>query len=167
MPGNIEVFKRLKQQIRIPLAAGERDRTIWEYDALSRRTVASTSCSPIAATPAASRQMRKIATLAETYHVPMAPHCTASYLGIAASLHVGRRSRSFSSTSSTRTITASTQRASPHGLEAGQRRLHRPAARPGLGRRGGREEAGRRTPKKPQTYKWPGAKLKDGSISDL
>src|SRR5437763_7635660 len=31
VPGNIEVFKRLKQQVRIPLAAGERDRTIWEF----------------------------------------------------------------------------------------------------------------------------------------
>ena len=30
VPGNIEVFKRLKEQIRIPLATGERDRTIWE-----------------------------------------------------------------------------------------------------------------------------------------
>ena len=35
VPGNIEVFKRLKEQIRIPLATGERDRTIWEHD---RRT---------------------------------------------------------------------------------------------------------------------------------
>src|SRR5665213_66340 len=30
VPGNIEVFKRLKEQIAIPLAAGERDRTIYE-----------------------------------------------------------------------------------------------------------------------------------------
>src|SRR5262245_47496427 len=28
VPGNIEVFKRLKQQIRVPIATGERDRTI-------------------------------------------------------------------------------------------------------------------------------------------
>src|SRR5262249_50862734 len=33
-------------------------------------------------------QVKKIATLAEAYHVPLAPHCTASALGIAASLHV-------------------------------------------------------------------------------
>ena len=30
VPGNIEVFKRLKQQIRMPIATGERDRTIWD-----------------------------------------------------------------------------------------------------------------------------------------
>ena len=29
VPGNIETFKRLKQHINIPLATGERDRTIW------------------------------------------------------------------------------------------------------------------------------------------
>ena len=32
--------------------------------------------------------MKKIATLAEAYHTPLAPHCTAGFLGIAASLHV-------------------------------------------------------------------------------
>lgn len=33
--------------------------------------------------------MRKIATLAEAYHVPLAPHCTTSPLGATASLSVG------------------------------------------------------------------------------
>ena len=56
VPGNIEVFKRLKEQIRIPLATGERDRTIWELHPVPARTAASTSCSPTAATPAASRR---------------------------------------------------------------------------------------------------------------
>ena len=32
--------------------------------------------------------MRKIATLAESHHVPLAPHCTMSNLGLTASLHV-------------------------------------------------------------------------------
>ena len=54
VPGNIEVFKRLKQHIRIPLATGERDRTIWGMIPVPAGTAASTSCSPTAATPAAS-----------------------------------------------------------------------------------------------------------------
>src|SRR5207237_5955487 len=33
-------------------------------------------------------QMKKIAILAEAYHVPLAPHCTTSPLGATASLHV-------------------------------------------------------------------------------
>ncbi|MCY2995178.1 MAG: hypothetical protein NTY19_46050 [Planctomycetota bacterium] len=33
-------------------------------------------------------QMKKIATLAEAFFVPLAPHCTMSELGLTASLHV-------------------------------------------------------------------------------
>jgi galactonate dehydratase len=32
--------------------------------------------------------MKKIATLAEAYTVPLAPHCSQSYLGMTASFHV-------------------------------------------------------------------------------
>jgi len=32
--------------------------------------------------------MKKVADLAETHHVPIAPHCTLSYLGLTAHLHV-------------------------------------------------------------------------------
>ena len=32
-------------------------------------------------------QMKKIATLAEAYNTPLAPHCTMSELGVTASLH--------------------------------------------------------------------------------
>jgi galactonate dehydratase len=87
VPGNIEVFKRLKQQIRVPIATGERDRTIWEvmpylqHDAIDILQSDVGHCGGIS-------QLKKIATLAETFHVPMAPHNTCSYLGLAASLHV-------------------------------------------------------------------------------
>jgi galactonate dehydratase len=32
--------------------------------------------------------VKKIATLGEAYHVPLAPHCTCSELGVSASIHV-------------------------------------------------------------------------------
>jgi galactonate dehydratase len=87
VPGNIEVFKRLKQAIRIPLATGERDRTIWEMIAyLQNRCI--DVLQPDVAHTGGITQMRKIATLAEAYHVPLAPHCTTSPLGATASLHV-------------------------------------------------------------------------------
>src|SRR6478735_4779700 len=87
VPGNIEVFKRLKEQIRIPLATGERDRTIWEMIAYLQNGCIDVLQPDVAHTGGIT-QMKKIAVLAETYHVPLAPHCTASFLGIAASLHV-------------------------------------------------------------------------------
>lgn len=86
MPGNIEVFKRLKQAINIPLATGERDRTIWEMlPYLQERCI--DILQPDCAHTGGITQMKKIATLAEAYFVPLAPHCVTTELGVTASLH--------------------------------------------------------------------------------
>jgi galactonate dehydratase len=86
VPGNIEVFKRLKEQIRVPLATGERDRTIWGMiPYLQERCI--DILQPDVGHTGGITQMKKIATLAETYFVPLAPHCTCSELGLSASLH--------------------------------------------------------------------------------
>lgn len=86
VPGNIEVFKRLKQAIKIPLATGERDRTIWEViPYLHERCI--DVLQPDCAHTGGISQMKKIATLGEAYHVPLAPHSVASELGVTASLH--------------------------------------------------------------------------------
>jgi galactonate dehydratase len=87
VPGNIETFKRLKQQVRIPLACGERDRTIWgilPYLAQNAIDIVQPDCGYTGGIT----QMKKIAALAEAYYVPLAPHCTQSYLGMSASFHV-------------------------------------------------------------------------------
>ncbi|MEX2288454.1 MAG: mandelate racemase/muconate lactonizing enzyme family protein [Planctomycetaceae bacterium] len=87
VPGNIDVFKRLKQQIRIPFAAGERDRTIWGIlPYLTERVL--DVVQPDCGHTGGISQMKKIATLAEAWSVPLAPHCTQSYLGMTASFHV-------------------------------------------------------------------------------
>ena len=87
MPGNIEVFKRLKEQIRIPLGTGERDRTIWEFIPYLQERCIDILQPDIGACGGVS-QMKKIATLGETYFVPLAPHCASTVLGMTASLHV-------------------------------------------------------------------------------
>jgi galactonate dehydratase len=87
VPGNIEVFKRLKQHIKVPLATGERDRTIWEVIAYLQNNAIDILQSDVGHCGGIS-QLKKIATLAEAYHVPMAPHNTCSELGLSASLHV-------------------------------------------------------------------------------
>jgi galactonate dehydratase len=87
VPGNIEVFKRLKQQIRIPMATGERDRTIWGMiPYLHERCI--DILQPDCGHTGGISQMKKTAVLAEAYFVPLAPHCTMSQLGVSASLHV-------------------------------------------------------------------------------
>src|SRR5581483_10246936 len=86
VPGNIEVFKRLKQSIDIPMATGERDRTIFgvlEYLTSGAIDILQPDCCHTGGIT----QVKKIATLAEAFLVPLAPHCTATFLGISASMH--------------------------------------------------------------------------------
>jgi len=86
VPGNIEVFKRLKEAIKIPLATGERDRTIWGMiPYLQERCI--DILQPDCGQTGGISQVKKIATLAEAYNTPIAPHCTMSELGLTASLH--------------------------------------------------------------------------------
>jgi len=87
VPGNIETFKRIKQQVRIPLACGERDRTIWGILPYLTENVIDI-VQPDCGYTGGITQMKKIATLAEAWYVPLAPHCTQSYLGMTASFHV-------------------------------------------------------------------------------
>jgi galactonate dehydratase len=86
VPGNIEVFKRLKQSINIPLATGERDRTIWGMiPYLQERCI--DILQPDVGHTGGISQVKKIATLAEAYNTPVAPHNTCSELGLTAGLH--------------------------------------------------------------------------------
>ena len=87
VPGNIEVFRRLKEQIRIPIATGERDRTIWEViPYLQHRCI--DILQPDCGHTGGITSMKKIATLCETFYTPIAPHCTCSELGLSASFQV-------------------------------------------------------------------------------
>lgn len=165
VPGNIEVFKRLKEQIAIPLAAGERDRTIYEVlPYLQNRCL--DIIQPDCCHTGGITSMKKIATLAEAYFVPLAPHCTASNLGIAASLHVASAvplllihefypdNSGFNPGNVMRMdwkLDATGYIGLPHG--------------PGLGIDVD-EKALEAEARKPQTYRWPGRILKDGSIAD-
>jgi galactonate dehydratase len=165
VPGNIEVFKRLKAAIDIPLAAGERDRTIWEMiPYLHERCL--DILQPDCCHTGGITSMKKIAVLAEAYHVPIAPHCTASFLGIAASLHVAASvpfllihefypdNQGFNP-KGTLKMDFQLDKEGYIGLPPG----------PGLGVEVN-EKLMEEAAKKPQKYKWPGAKLRDGSIAD-
>ena len=165
VPGNIEIFKRLKEKIDIPLATGERDRTIYEMiPYLHERCI--DILQPDCCHTGGISQMKKIATLAEAYYVPLAPHCTATFLGIAASLHVVSAIplfliHEFYPENAGFNLPGVTRM--PYELDA-EGYIGLPPG-PGLGVDVDEprliEEA-----KKPQTYKWPIMKLKDGSIAD-
>jgi galactonate dehydratase len=87
VPGNIDVFKRIRQQVRVPLATGERERTIWAFVPFLQEHCVDI-LQPDCGHTGGISQMKKIAALAEAFFVPLAPHCTMSELGLTASLHV-------------------------------------------------------------------------------
>ena len=165
VPGNIEVFKRLKEKIAIPLAAGERDRTIFEFlPYLEHRCL--DVLQPDCCHTGGITSMKKIAVLAETFQTPLAPHCTAGFLGIAASLHVVASIPLFlihefypdNAGFTGQGITRMAWKLDAEGY------IGLPPG-PGLGVEVDEAKLEAEA-KKPQTYKWPGSKLKDGSVSD-
>ena len=87
VPGNIEVMRKLRQSASVPLATGERDRTIWEVREILEAQVIDI-LQPDCGHGGGISQMKKVAALAEAHHVPIAPHCTMSSLGLTDSLHV-------------------------------------------------------------------------------
>jgi galactonate dehydratase len=163
--GNIEVFKRLKEQIRIPLATGERDRTIWGMiPYLQERCI--DVLQPDVAHTGGITQMKKIAVLAEAYHVPLAPHCTTSPLGATASLHVAAaillllihetapNAIAWGEAFARRpwTIDKEGYASIPHGpglgVEIDEKQMAKVAAAPGT------------------RFQWPRITLRDGSVAD-
>jgi galactonate dehydratase len=174
VPGNIEVFKRLKEAIHIPLAAGERDRTIWEMiPYLHNRCL--DILQPDCCHTGGITQMRKIAALAETYHVPLAPHCTASNLGIAASLHAIAAvplflihefyPDNFGFNPVLRDAKGNPQLLARVDWTVDKDGYVNLPPGPGLGVDMD-EKLITEAASRPQTYKWPGRVLKDGSIAD-
>ncbi|MDA1190651.1 MAG: mandelate racemase/muconate lactonizing enzyme family protein [Candidatus Poribacteria bacterium] len=94
VPGNIDTMRRVREAIPVPLATGERDRTIWEVREILEGGVIDV-LQPDCGHGGGISQMRKVATLAESHYVPIAPHCTMTYLGLTASLHVAASTAHF------------------------------------------------------------------------
>ena len=104
--------------------------------------------------------------MAEAYFVPLAPHCTAGFLGIAASLHVVSSIPFFlihefyptNNGFNRLGITKMDYKIDADGY------IGLPPG-PGLGVEID-EKFLEAEARKPQSYRWPGAKLRDGSVSD-
>lgn len=163
VPGNIEVFKRLKEVIRIPFAVGEQARTIWDVVPYLTEGVADILQIDCAHTGGMS-QLQKIATLGEAFQAPLAPHCVTTDLGMTASLHVSAAVPMFLIHEYYPSIT-------PKGLirkqwtidEAGYATL---PEGPGLGCEVD-ESLLEQLSKEPYTPEWPTrGRLPDGSIGD-
>nr|MBC8456540.1 D-galactonate dehydratase [Deltaproteobacteria bacterium] len=163
VPGNIEVMRKIRESVSVPLATGERDRTIWEAREILEAQVIDI-LQPDCGHGGGISQMRKIAALAEAHHVPLAPHCTMSHLGLTASLHVAASIPFF-------LIHEGYKNVLPEGVaqktwEMDEQGYVSLPMGPGLGVEIDEQkviEAGKDLSRQ---FKWPDNRLKDGSIAD-
>jgi galactonate dehydratase len=165
VPGNIEVFKKLRQIIKTPLATGERDRTIWEMLPYLQHQAIDVLQPDVAHTGGIT-QMKKIAVLAEAYFTPLAPHCTTSPLGASASLHVAAS-----------IPLLLIHETAPQAIAWGEQFAKKPwtidrdgyasiPQGPGLGVEIDEKALARVAADPKQKFVWPVVRLRDGSVAD-
>ena len=163
VPGNIEVMRKIRESVPVPLATGERDRTIWEVREILEAQVIDI-LQPDCGHGGGISQMKKVAALAEAHHVPLAPHCTMSHLGLTASLHVAASVPFF-------LIHEGYEGVLPEGVarktwEMDEEGYVSLPEGPGLGVEVD-ETAVIETGKDPdRKFDWPNSRLEDGSVAD-
>jgi len=163
VPGNIEAMRRLREAVPVPLATGERDRTIWEVREILEAQVIDV-LQPDCGHGGGISQMKKVAALAEAHHVPIAPHCTMSYLGLTASLHVAASVPFF-------LIHEGYKNQLPEGVahktwEMDEEGFVSLPEGPGLGVEIDEQKAIEVGQDPKRQFRWPDNRLKDGAVAD-
>ena len=163
VPGNIEVMAKLRPSVPVPLATGERDRTIWEVREILEAQVIDI-LQPDCGHGGGISQMRKVAALAEAHHVPIAPHCTMSHLGLTASLQVSAAVPFF-------LIHEGYEGVLPDGVarkhwEMDEEGYVSLPEGPGLGVEVDEAKVVELASDRSRKFSWPNARLRDGSVAD-
>lgn len=87
LPGDPEGMRLIAESTRIPIAAGERLFTRWDFQPLFDRRAISVA-QPDLAHAGGISETRRIAALAESRDILVAPHCPVGPVGLAASLQI-------------------------------------------------------------------------------
>lgn len=87
LPGDVDGLKQIADSTTIPIAAGERLFTRWEFqDLFEQRAVR--IAQPDLAHAGGISEVRRIAAMAESRDILLAPHCPLSPVALAACLHI-------------------------------------------------------------------------------
>ncbi len=86
-PDNLEGLAELKRRLRVPIAAGERLYSRWDYRRFFQLGVAD-FIQPDVSHAGGLGELRKIAALAETHHIPICPHNPSGPVAAAATLQL-------------------------------------------------------------------------------
>jgi galactonate dehydratase len=85
-PENIEAMAEIKRSTNTPIACGENLYMRWGYAELMEKRAVDI-IQPDFQKTGGLGEGKKIANLAETYYIPVAPHCVVSPVGLMASVH--------------------------------------------------------------------------------
>jgi galactonate dehydratase len=93
-PDNLEGLAEVRRQVKVPIAAGERLYTRWDF-----RNFLKLECAdfiqPDVSHAGGISEIRKIAAMAECYHIPLCPHNPSGPVANAATLHIAASTPNF------------------------------------------------------------------------
>jgi galactonate dehydratase len=93
-PESVTALRAVREQVSLPICVGERLYTRWDFLPVLEQRLADYLMPDVVWTGGISELLR-IATLAETYHVPISPHNAMGPLQILAGAHVGMTAPNF------------------------------------------------------------------------
>ena len=86
-PESRQALRQVREQVSVPIAVGERLHTRWDFAPVLEERLADFVMPDVTWTGGIS-ELKKIATLAETYYVPISPHDAAGPVNLVAGAHV-------------------------------------------------------------------------------
>ena len=86
-PESLAALRQVREQVTVPIAVGERLHTRWDFVPVLQEGLADFVMPDVTWTGGIS-ELKKIATLAESYYVPVSPHDAAGPVNLIAGAHV-------------------------------------------------------------------------------
>jgi galactonate dehydratase len=86
-PESYHALKQVRDRVRVPISVGERLHTRWDFVPVFQDGLADFAMPDVTWTGGIS-ELKKIATLAEAYYVPISPHDASGPVNLVAGAHV-------------------------------------------------------------------------------
>jgi galactonate dehydratase len=86
-PESYPALRQVRERVRVPISVGERLHTRWDFAPILEQRLADFVMPDVTWTGGIS-ELKKIATLAETYHIPVSPHDASGPINLVAGAHV-------------------------------------------------------------------------------
>lgn len=86
-PESHQALRQVRERVRVPIAVGERLHTRWDFVPILENGLADFAMPDVTWTGGIS-ELKKIATMAEAYYVPVSPHDASGPVNLVAGAHV-------------------------------------------------------------------------------